>query len=81
MRLIDILYIFTDSKSHLRQTTQKLDPLPDTVEKIKKSFVWQIENEFYLYALARFHALKKRVINSTPQDSSQRFMYEKIRPK
>ncbi|XP_012262589.2 heparin sulfate O-sulfotransferase [Athalia rosae] len=73
---------FTDnSKSHLRQTTQKVDPLPETVEKIKKSQVWQMEMELYVYALNHFHAVKKRIVSATPQEANQHFMYEKIRPK
>lgn len=70
-----------NSKSHLRQTTQKIDPLPETVEKIQKSQVWQLENELYTYALTHFHAVKKRILNATPQEANQHFMYEKIRPK
>jgi heparan sulfate 2-O-sulfotransferase HS2ST1 len=71
----------TDNKSHLRQTTQKLNPLPETIDKVKKSIVWRMENELYNFALEHFHAVKKRLINASPQDANQRFMYEKIRPK
>ncbi|XP_046737007.1 heparin sulfate O-sulfotransferase isoform X1 [Diprion similis] len=70
-----------NSKSHLRQTTQKIDPLPETVKKIQNSQVWQMENDLYMHVLAHFHAVKKRVINATPQEANQHFMYEKIRPK
>ncbi|OXU28138.1 hypothetical protein TSAR_005015 [Trichomalopsis sarcophagae] len=70
-----------NNKSHLRQTTQKIDPLPETIKKIQKSVVWKMENELYNYALSQFHAVKKRLINSSMQDANQRFFYEKIRPK
>ena len=40
-----------------------------------------MENELYNYALAHFHAVKKRIIKANMQDANQRFMYEKIRPK
>ncbi|XP_014598153.1 PREDICTED: heparin sulfate O-sulfotransferase [Polistes canadensis] len=70
-----------NNRSHLRQTTQKIDPLPETVEKIQKTVVWKMENELYNFALTHFHAVKKRLIGASPQDSNQRFMYEKIRPK
>lgn len=40
-----------------------------------------MENELYNFALTHFHAVKKRLINASPQDINQRFMYEKIRPK
>ena len=73
--------LLLDNKSHLRQTTQKIDPLPGTVEEIQKSIVWKMENELYNYALAYFHNLKRRLINASVQDANQRFMYEKIRPK
>lgn len=40
-----------------------------------------MENEFYNFAQAYFHNVKKRLINASIQDVNQRFMYEKIRPK
>ncbi|XP_011506451.1 PREDICTED: heparin sulfate O-sulfotransferase-like [Ceratosolen solmsi marchali] len=70
-----------NNKSHLRQTTQKIDPLPETIKKIQKTVVWKMENNLYNYALSQFHAVKKRLINASTQDASQRFFYEKIRPK
>ncbi|OAD56633.1 Heparan sulfate 2-O-sulfotransferase 1 [Eufriesea mexicana] len=70
-----------NNKSHLRQTTQKINPQPKTVDKIQKSVVWKMENELYNFALMHFHAIKKRLINASPQDVNQRFVYEKIRPK
>lgn len=78
---ITILLLISDNKSHLRQTTQKLNPLPETVEKIQQSLVWKMENELYNFALEHFHAVKRRLINASLQDANQRFMYEKIRPK
>ncbi|XP_015112398.1 heparin sulfate O-sulfotransferase [Diachasma alloeum] len=74
-------YFLHSNKSHLRQTTQKMNPLPETIEKIENSTVWKMENELYKFALSHFHAVKKRLINASPQDLNQHFMYEKIRPK
>lgn len=65
----------------MRQTTQKMNPLPETIKKIRNSTVWKMENELYNFALSHFHAVKKRLINASPQDLTQHFMYEKIRPK
>lgn len=76
-----MLSLILDNKSHLRQTTQKLNPLPETVDKIQQSVVWKMENDFYNFALEHFHAVKRRLINASLQDANQRFMYEKIRPK
>lgn len=76
-----LIMFLTDNKSHLRQTTQKIEPLPETVKKIQKSVVWKMENELYNYALSRFHAVKKRLINASMKSANQRFFYEKIRPK
>lgn len=74
-------FTVSDNKSHLRQTTQKTNPLPETVDKIRKSIVWKMENELYNFALDHFHSVKKRLINASQQDLNQHFMYEKIRPK
>ena len=76
-----MIHDISDNKSHLRQTTQKINPRPETVDKIQKSVVWKMENELYNFALTHFHAVKKRLINASAQDANQRFVYEKIRPK
>lgn len=75
------LFFFSDNKSHLRQTTQKIQPLPQTIEKVQKSIVWKMENELYNFALSQFHAVKKRIINASTQEANQYFFYEKVRPK
>ncbi|KAJ8681485.1 hypothetical protein QAD02_017272 [Eretmocerus hayati] len=74
------LFLQSD-KSHLRQTTQKIDPRPETIKKIQKHNVWKMENDLYNYALMQFHHMKKRLINASSQDAHQHFFYEKIRPK
>jgi len=75
---------FTGNKSHLRRTSQKVDPLPETVAEIQKSRIWKMENELYEYALEQFHYAKKRSLTTKDggmADKNQQFMYEKIRPK
>ncbi|XP_072383683.1 heparin sulfate O-sulfotransferase [Diabrotica undecimpunctata] len=70
-------YFQSSNKSHLRQTVQKDLPAKETMDKIKSSTVWQMENEFYEFALDQFHFVK-RFIN---KNKGQNVMYEKIRPK
>ncbi|XP_058791827.1 heparin sulfate O-sulfotransferase-like [Phymastichus coffea] len=70
-----------NNKSHLRQTIQKKDLLPETLKKIQETIVWKMENELYNYALSQFHAIKRRLINASMQHTNQRYFYEKIRPK
>lgn len=71
------------SKSHLRQTTSKLAPKAETIAEIKKSDVWKIENEFYEFALQQFHFTLKaqNKIRIQGKNLTQKFFYEKIRPK
>lgn len=68
----------TSNKSHLRKTSQKRDPLEETVNKIKTSKIWKMENELYEYALEKFHDVKRQVLEKG--DRVQNFFYEKIRP-
>lgn len=71
-------------KSHLRKTTNKIEPSPETVARIQQSSIWKMENEFYKFALENFHYVKKRTLvmkNGVLTHKGQQFLYEKIRPK
>ncbi|CAG7716795.1 unnamed protein product [Allacma fusca] len=71
-----------EGKSHLRKTFGKIPPSKETIKAIHKSKVWQMEQDFYMFAKKNFNAIKKRALPSngsapiTPQ-----FRFEKIRPK
>ncbi|XP_066141902.1 heparin sulfate O-sulfotransferase [Euwallacea fornicatus] len=65
------------NKSHLRQTVQKDLPSGETVNKFKQNQVWQMENEFYEFALDNFHFTRRQTLKNRLQS----FMYEKIRPR
>lgn len=67
----------TSNKSHLRKTVQKDRPSVETVKKIQESPVWQMENEFYEFAVEQFHFIKKHTLKNKLQNVT----YEKIRPK
>lgn len=70
-------HYLSSNKSHLRRTVQKDIPSEETVNKIKASPVWQMENELYEFALEYFHFIKKYTL----KDRNQKVFYEKIRPK
>jgi len=72
------------NKSHLRKTINRMEPSPETVEKIKESKIWKMENEFYLFALEQFNFIKKRTLKAkgdTFFGKGRQFFYEKIRPR
>ncbi|KAL1124703.1 hypothetical protein AAG570_001327, partial [Ranatra chinensis] len=74
----------SSKKAHLRKTNQKLEPSEETIKRIQKTSVWQMENEFYEFVLEQFHQLKKRMgTNKDGEiiDKGQQFMFEKISPK
>nr|CAH7763751.1 unnamed protein product [Callosobruchus chinensis] len=70
-------YFLSSNRSHLRKTVQKELPSEETIQKIKQSVVWQMENELYEFALEQFHFTKKII----SKNRNQNVMYEKIRPK
>nr|CAI5836960.1 unnamed protein product [Callosobruchus analis] len=70
-------YFLSSNRSHLRKTVQKELPSDETIQKIKQSVVWQMENELYEFALEQFHFTKKII----SKNKNQNVMYEKIRPK
>ena len=71
---------------HLRKTKKKLPPKRETLEKIKATKEWQMENELYLLAVSIFNDIKARTIKSEVNalgeeifvPKKKAFMYEKI---
>lgn len=70
-------HFLQSNKSHLRQTIQKDRPSDETVDKFKLNQVYQMENEFYEFALDNFHFTKRQTL----KNKEQKVMYEKIRPR
>lgn len=74
------------SKSHLRKTYNKVEPSVESVARIQQSKIWQMEQDFYDFALNQFNFLKKQTFlagddGSGLKPKGQQFFYEKIRPK
>ncbi|PAA58987.1 hypothetical protein BOX15_Mlig018388g2 [Macrostomum lignano] len=79
-------------KSHLRRTSHKVPPSQATIEKLKKTPAWQLEQEFYNFAKRQFHYARNRAFTKHGDGAAadgadllewreQRFVYEKVRPK
>ncbi|XP_067662067.1 heparan sulfate 2-O-sulfotransferase 1-like [Haliotis asinina] len=71
-------------KSHLRKTTKKIAPKPDTLARIQESPIWRMENEFYEFAVQQFHYVKHQtfdLVDGEYVEKGNRFTYEKIRPR
>ncbi|CAH0726315.1 unnamed protein product, partial [Brenthis ino] len=74
-------HYLNSNKSHLRQTSSKIDPSQRTIEKIQQSSIWKMENELYEFALEHFKFVKKKILLREMNSVAQVFFYEKIRPK
>lgn len=74
-------YYLSSNKSHLRQTSSKVDPSLKTVERIQQSTVWKMENELYEFALEHFKFVKRKLLVKEANNVAQIYFYEKIRPK
>ncbi len=73
---------WSGSKSHLRKTNKKIAPRAETVAIFKNSTVWQLEDQFYQFALRQFESIKSRTLDIPSLSAKgQQFFYEKIRPK
>ncbi|VVC93174.1 unnamed protein product, partial [Leptidea sinapis] len=72
-------HYLNSNKSHLRQTSSKLEPTQDTVKKIQQSDIWKMENELYEFAYEHFKFVKRKVL--AKDGIGQTYFYEKIRPK
>jgi len=69
------------TKSHLRKTRKKFTPNAATIERFRNSSVYQLESEFYDFAVRQFQAIQTMALNSDLSDKGQQFFYEKIRPR
>lgn len=74
-------HYLNSNKSHLRQTSSKIDPAQRTIDKIQKSIVWKMENELYEFALEHFKFFQRKVLMKETLGVPQTYFYEKIRPK
>lgn len=59
----------------------KIPPKAETIARFRNSTVWQLENEFYEFALRQFEYVKSRTLKLDLSDKGQQYFYEKIRPK
>ena len=71
------LFRSSDKWSHIRRTKHK-DPVSDeTLQKLKSTRIWKMENDFYEFAAMQFNLIK----SSFQEGSDVGFHYEKIRPR
>eukprot|EP00088_Acartia_fossae_P016266 TRINITY_DN19101_c0_g1_i1.p1 TRINITY_DN19101_c0_g1~~TRINITY_DN19101_c0_g1_i1.p1 ORF type:complete len:150 (-),score=30.59 TRINITY_DN19101_c0_g1_i1:16-429(-) len=73
-------YLRKTGKAHIKRTKHKDKISEATEKKMKGTRVYQMEKEFYNFAVRHFKSIKKTVL---PQklDNKVSFVYEKIRPK
>ncbi|XP_047987686.1 heparin sulfate O-sulfotransferase [Leguminivora glycinivorella] len=74
-------HYLNSNKSHLRQTSSKIEPTKKTIDTIQKSTVWKMENELYEFAIEHFKFVKRKILLRETNSVDQIFFYEKIRPK
>lgn len=78
------VHLYRNGKGHLRKTSVKHQPKPETVAKIQESPIWKMENEFYEFVRDHFRYLAEQLFETDEDgdyiEKGHRFMYEKIRP-
>lgn len=81
--ILDFFY-FLGTKSHLRRTSHKVPPKPETLAKIQDSKIWKMENEFYQFVRKQFRFVRSQtfqLVKGQYVEKSNRFHFEKIRPR
>eukprot|EP00095_Tigriopus_kingsejongensis_P001647 maker-scaffold801_size95070-snap-gene-0.18 protein:Tk01647 transcript:maker-scaffold801_size95070-snap-gene-0.18-mRNA-1 annotation:"heparin sulfate o-sulfotransferase-like" len=71
------MYQNSASAQHIRKTQHKETPTEATVDRMKSTKVWKMENEFYEFAYSHFLWLKAEYEQTR---GARMFHYEKIRP-
>jgi len=72
-----VQYLKDTGKSHIKRTKHKDQLSEQTISKMSNSKIYQMEMEFYNFAMKQFKWIKKSLVD----DQSNGFVYEKIRPK
>lgn len=68
----------------MRRTSHKVPPKPETLATIQDSKIWKMENEFYQFVRKQFRFVKSQTFQQVKGqfiEKSNRFHYEKIRPR
>ncbi|XP_072176727.1 heparan sulfate 2-O-sulfotransferase 1-like [Diadema setosum] len=72
-------------KSHLRRTLQKMEPSPYTLDTLRNSEVWRIEDKFYRFALETFRTSATRSLSRLSNNKIEfvgtQFSYHKVHPR
>eukprot|EP00096_Caligus_rogercresseyi_P015377 TRINITY_DN7823_c0_g1_i1.p1 TRINITY_DN7823_c0_g1~~TRINITY_DN7823_c0_g1_i1.p1 ORF type:complete len:323 (+),score=66.03 TRINITY_DN7823_c0_g1_i1:74-1042(+) len=72
------LYEASDSKKYVRKTRHK-DPVSDsTLETLKNTKIWRMENEFYEFVASHYKAMQSEL--EAQKASGKYFHYQKVRP-
>ena len=71
-------YLEETGKAHIKHTRHKDPVSQETIDKMKKTRVWKMENEFYTFALKQFNAIKAATLEQKQLGTSF-FKYEKVR--
>jgi len=73
-------FLQDSGKAHIKHTRHK-DPLSEkTIDKMKKTRVWKLENDFYNFALKQFNSVKTSTLEQKSLKTAF-YNYEKVRPK
>jgi len=73
-------FLMQSGKSHIKRTRHKDEVSEKTSQKMKKTRIWKLENEFYNFAHKNFHAVKQTVLEQK-RLKTHFYNYEKVRPK
>ncbi len=64
--------------SHIRKTKHKDSPSDETLNILKSTKIWKMEQEFYEFARSHYEAMKQELLEIGPR---RVFHYEKVRPR
>jgi len=74
-------FLTESGKSHIKKTRHKDEISPETIEKLKSSKIWKMEDNFYNFALKHFQNIKKTVLDQKKSGKETFFNFEKVRPR
>merc|ERR1711915_637075 len=74
-------FLADSGQSHIKRTRHKDLISEETIQKMKASKIWRMEDNFYNFAVKNFQHIKKTLMDQQKAGLPAYYNFEKVRPR